>query len=131
MIYRALSMVEPAGQLIRSGRKTIEVRQWKPEAGLPLFDLLIIQNKKRLSRNGVGADPDGVAVALVDVVKIRKWEARDLEAACGETFEEGWLAWELQNVRPLDYPLPVPACLRIYKVDLDPGKCRFVPTARK
>ncbi len=41
--YHALSVVTPAGSRIRSGRKTVEVRKWRPD-DLPLCDMLIVQN---------------------------------------------------------------------------------------
>ncbi len=119
--FRALSVLAPAGHLIRSGRKTLEIRQWKPEFDLPIFDLLIIQNAKRLSSTGLSHDPDGTVVAMVNVLRVRKWEKEDMVASCSQTFEEGWLAWELQNIRKFDYPLSVPARRRIYQVDLDPS----------
>jgi hypothetical protein len=125
MIYRALSVIDPAGRLIREGRKTIEVRQWGPGLELPLCDLLIVQNKKRLGSSAISFDPDGLAMAMVDVVAIRPWHKDELNASCSTAFEEGWLAWELRNIRPFDYSLSVPARLRIYEVDLDPGRCSF------
>lgn len=33
--------------------------------------------------------------------------------------EPGWLAWELQNVRPFDAAHPVPARLRLYTLSLE------------
>lgn len=56
--HPALSVIAPAGDLIRSGKKTLEIRQWIPES-IPLRDLVIVQNKIRLSRDGVSDDPDG------------------------------------------------------------------------
>lgn len=116
-IYRALSVVAPAGAKIRDGRKRIEVRQWQPDE-LPLRDLLIVENKIRLSSKGVCEDPDGRAVALVDVVAVNDWKESELEAATAPYWEPGWLGWHLENVRPVDYPYSVPAKLRIYEVEL-------------
>ena len=115
--HPALSVVAPAGDLIRAGRKRLEIRQWKP-ATLPLNNLVIVQNQHRLSSTGLCEDPAGIIVALVDVVTVREWRKEDLAAACAETWEDGWLAWELQNVRPLDRRGMVPARLRIYEIDL-------------
>ncbi len=56
--YSALSVVAPAGDRIRTGQKTLEIRQWKPD-GLPLRDLVIVQNTLRLSSNGITEDPNG------------------------------------------------------------------------
>lgn len=116
--YRALSVVNPAGDLIRAKTKRIEVRKWKPEV-LPLLDLLIIQNREKLSL-GKEVDPEGVAVALVDVVSLRDWREEDLDASCAKKWEPGWLAWELSNIRPFDYSGFLPAKRRIYSVAL-PG----------
>ena len=109
----ALSVVEPAGDLIRSGRKHLEVRRWKP-AVLPLRDLVIVQNTRRLSSTGLREDPDGRAVALVDVVGVREWRKEDVDAAGATHWEAGWFAWELETIRAIDQGIAVPARLRIY-----------------
>ena len=115
--YRALSVVAPAGAKIRAGRKRIEVRQWRPDE-LPLCDLLIVENEMRLSSKGVREDPNGRVVALVDVVAVSDWKEGELDSATAPYWEPGWLGWHLENIRPVDYPHPVPAKLRIYEVDL-------------
>ena len=112
----ALSVVAPAGDLIRSGRKHLEVRSWKPDV-LPLQDLVIVQNKRRLSSTGLREDPDGRAVALVDVVGVREWRKEDLDTAAATHWEAGWFAWELENIRSIDHSSAVPARLRIYEID--------------
>ena len=114
--YRALLVVKPAGDLIRSKSKRIEVRKWKPDV-LPLLDLLIIQNNERLSAEKE-EDPEGVAVALVDVVSFRDWREEDLDASCAEKWEPGWLAWELSNIRAFDCSGFLPARRRIYSIAL-------------
>ena len=116
-IYRALSVVAPAGAKIRAGRKRIEVRQWRTDE-LPLPDLLIVENEMRLSSKGVCEDPSWRAVALVDVVAVSDWKESELEAATAPYWEPGWLGWHLENIRPVDYPHPIPAKLRIYEVEL-------------
>lgn len=116
--YLALSVVEPAGDRIRAGQKKLEIRRWKPEQ-LPLRDLLIVQNKVRLSRAGTTEDPDGTAVALVDVIAVREWQKEDVDDACAKQWEPGWLAWELQNVRPFDAAHRVPARLRLYTLSFE------------
>lgn len=113
----ALSVVQPAGDLIRAGRKTLEVRQWQPE-GVPVRDLVIVQNGVRLSSAGVQEDAEGEAVALVDVVGVEPWGRQMLDAACATAWEPGWLAWRLERVRPLPRGLRVPARLRLYRVVL-------------
>jgi len=115
--FSALSVVAPAGDWIRSGKKTLEVRKWKPDS-LPLLDLVIVQNQVFLSRNGVTEDPHGKAVALVDVTSVSDWKEEELDLACGSSWAPGLFAWHLTNVRPVDVNHAVPARLRIYPVDL-------------
>lgn len=115
--FQALSVVAPAGIKIQSGLKRIEVRQWRPDA-LPLRDLLIVENKIRLSSSGVSEDPNGRAVALVDVMTVTEWKEEELAAATARYWEPGWLAWHLANVRPLKNKETVPAKLRLYEIEL-------------
>ncbi len=115
--YKALSVVVPAGDNIRAGRKTLEIRNWEPEE-LPLRNLVIIQNHVRLSSSGIQDDADGEAVAIVDVEAVMDWQEEELEAACAGYWEPGWKAWRLSNVRPLQLEERFPARLRIYNVDL-------------
>ncbi len=118
MIFQALSVLSPAGSLIRSGRKTIEVRDWQPPT-LPLHNLLIVQNSVSLS-DETPADDAGAVVALVDVVAVRNWTPEDLEKSRSEKFEEGYQAWELTNVRPAAYNRFVPARLGVYELEVNP-----------
>ncbi|HAE37781.1 MAG TPA: ASCH domain-containing protein [Candidatus Riflebacteria bacterium] len=113
---KALSVVEMPGTAIACGRKTLEIRHWRP-GELPLLNLLIVQNKRRLTTSDP-VDPEGKVVAIVDVRNIRDWKEDDLEASCSSTWEPGWLAWELENVRRVIDGPRVPAMRRIYDVDL-------------
>lgn len=115
--YAALSVVAPAGDRIRSGLKTLEIRSWRPDA-LPLRDLLIVQNNVRLSREGITEDPGGKIVAMIDIESVEEWREEELAASCARKWEPGWLAWRITNVRPVDYPDEVPARLRIYHLSL-------------
>lgn len=117
MSFQALSVVSPAGSRIRKKRKTIEVRSWAPET-LPLQDLIIVQNDTRLS-DETPEDTAGRVVAIVDVINVRPWTAEDLEASGATEFQEGYLAWELSNIRPLAYAQFVPAQLGLYELDLE------------
>jgi len=114
--YSALSVVAPAGELIRSGKKTLEIRTWVPEK-LPLRNLLIVQNKIRLSSGGMIHDPDGEVVAIVDVETVADWIEAEMEESCATYWEAGWKAWRLTNLRPIYTPLPAPARLRIYSLE--------------
>lgn len=112
---KALSIVFPGGTKIRDGLKTLEVRRWQPDS-LPLKDLLIVENFRRLS-DDLPEDPDGKAVAIVDITEIREWKRDDFEAAAASYWEPGWLCWKIENVRPVSSTAPIPAKLRIYDVD--------------
>jgi GNAT superfamily N-acetyltransferase len=119
-LYRALSVVAPAGDLIRSGTKRLEIRRWRPDT-VPLKDLLIVQNGRRLDAAKFPEDPDGLAVAWVDVVAVRPWLASEVAPASATRWEPGWLAWEIAHVRPVAPAVRVPARLRIYEVTLPPA----------
>ena len=114
--YLALSIVSPHGSNIASGRKTIEVRAWQPPE-LPVRNLLIVENTIPLTQAGQ-VDPDGKAVALVDVVRVEPWLPTQVAAACSDGWEPGYFAWHLAHVRPLSARLPVIASRKLYKVAL-------------
>jgi len=106
---KTLSIVAPNGSRIASGEKTLEVRRWKPKE--PIRDLLIVENERVLGQDL--QEEMGVAVCMVDVVGYHNWEASEIEAACARYWEEGWIAWELTNVRKID-PFPAVAKLKLY-----------------
>lgn len=118
--HPALSVVAPAGDWIRSGRKTLEIRRWSPDS-IPLRDLVIVQNQIRLSGDGMTEDPDGEAVAIVDVESVEEWKENEINEACATYWESGWKAWRLTNLRPLHLDGRYPARLKIYPIDL-PGE---------
>lgn len=111
---KALSVVSPSGQLIASGSKTLEVRRWRPEL-TPSDDLLIVENQRFLRQEGE-KDENGIAVALCNVLRVRPFTLDDMPAACASSFEEGWLAWELVNIRPIRMPGRVLAARGIYDI---------------
>lgn len=112
---KALSIVRPNGSRIASGEKTLEVRRWYANLD-PTEDLLIVENGRFLHVDGE-EDADGIAVAIVRVKAIRPFVFADMQAACASRFEEGWLAWELDDVRPIESALPTRAARGIYEVD--------------
>lgn len=114
ILVKALSIVRPGGSLIAAGKKTLEIRRWRPRLLLG-EDLLIVENSRFLKD---GDEDRGAAVAVVRVRAIRPFTRLDLVAACASDFEEGWLAWELSDVRSLANPIPVPAKRKIYEVEL-------------
>ena len=114
---KALSIVSPNGTKIAAGLKTLEVRKWQPFLHAD-EDLLIVENTRFLRREGE-KDYDGKAVAIVRVVNIRPFSRADVNAACANYFEEGWLAWELTNIRSVSCSKPVLAARGIYDVQID------------
>lgn len=114
--WTALSIVAPHGRNIAEGRKTLEVRSWQPPQW-PLRDLLIVENTRYLREDGQ-TDPDGRAVALVDVVKVEPWRPDQVEAACSSGWVPGYFAWHLERVRVVvvDCASPVLAARGLYGV---------------
>lgn len=117
MKYKCLSIVSPSGSKIASGEKTIEVRSWKPELDSD-EDLLIIENKNYLRKDG-DTDPDGKAVALVKVGKVREYVEEDIPAACASRWDPGYYSWELYDVRPIKSEAKLVAARDIYELELD------------
>lgn len=111
---KALSIVGPNGGRIASGQKTLEVRRWHPDLA-PSEDLLIVENGRFLHNDG--EEDDGYAVAIVRVKAVRPFEKDDIEAACATSFADGWLAWELEDVRAITPPVAMRAARGIYEVE--------------
>lgn len=86
----------------------------------PFEDLLIVENGRFL-RQEHDEDYDGIPVAIVKVKAVRPFTLSDMEAACASYFEEGWLAWELASVRPVQATDRVLAARGIYTVDWQPS----------
>lgn len=112
---KALSVVAPSGNKIASGVKTLEIRRWAPPL-TPADDLLIVENHRFLRQAG-DEDPDGRTVAIVRVAAIRPFTRADMAAACASAYADGWLAWELVDIRPIAWPAAVLAAGDIYLVD--------------
>lgn len=101
------------------GRKTLEVRSWCPES-LPLRNLLLVENSVYLTvENPV--DPNGKAVAIVDIEEIHQWLPSEVAAACSTGWQPGYWAWRLSNIRPLTNSVIVPAKRKLYEVDFNPA----------
>ncbi len=114
--YTALSIVAPGGDRIASGQKTLEIRSWQPPQW-PMRDLLIVQNTRYLRQDGE-CDPDGVALALVDVLRVAAWTPDELLAACASQWSPGYFAWQLHRVRPLAHRPRVVAKRLLYEIEL-------------
>ena len=111
----ALSIVAPNGTHIAKGRKTLEIRSWRP-AQLPLRDLLLIENGIFLTGEDE-VDPDGIAVALVDVENVRAWQPWELSSACADVWQPDLWAWEVTHVRPVRGAPRLAACRKLYQVE--------------
>ncbi|WP_180059550.1 ASCH domain-containing protein [Acinetobacter sp. YH12128] len=114
--YSALSIVAPSGSNIVCGLKTLEIRSWQPEH-LPLKDLVIVENQRYLHESG---DEDtGRAVAMVDVYDVHAWTETEVEQAQATYWAAGYWAWRLENIRMIDWDIPVPAKRDIYLIEID------------
>ncbi|MEL5407931.1 ASCH domain-containing protein [Serratia nevei] len=113
-LITALSVVAPAGQLIASGHKTLEIRKWLPDIA-PDEDLLIVENMNYLLHDG--DEETGVAIAIVNITAVRTFTVNDIQAACAQYFEENWFAWELSNIRPVRQAREVRAARKLYHIE--------------
>ena len=75
-----------------------------------------MENERFLHNDG-DEDDNGIAVAIVRVKAVRSFILADMQAACASYFEDGWLAWELSDVRPVTHPVTIRAARGIYEVD--------------
>jgi hypothetical protein len=116
--FNALSIVHPAATKIATGQKTLEIRSWKPPT-VPLLNLLIVENHRRLDRDG-DVDPEGMAVALIDIIEVRDWKEEEARRD-GNTFAAGYFAWVIANVRPIQPPFRAQAERMIYRVTAPDG----------
>ena len=112
----ALSIVAPNGANIAAGRKTLEIRSWRPPQ-LPLRNLLIIENLVFLTGEDE-VDPDGTAVAVVDVDEVHAWQPSELEAACAAEWKPGLWAWHVTHVRPVSGAFRLAARRKLYEVEV-------------
>ncbi len=112
----ALSIVAPNGAHIAAGCKTLEIRSWQPPQW-PLRDLLIIENRIFLTGEDE-VDPDGLAVAVVDVDEVRAWQPSELAAACATAWKPDHWAWHVTHVRPVRGRFRLPAHRKLYDVEI-------------
>ena len=110
----ALSIVAPNGANIAAGRKTLEIRSWRPPQ-LPLRNLLIIENQVFLT-GADEVDPEGIAVAVVDVDEVHAWQPYELAAACATEWKPDLWAWHVTHVRPVPGAFRLAARRKLYEV---------------
>lgn len=114
MIYRALSVQQPWAELIRSGRKTIELRTWTTNYRGPV----LICAGRRFDPRGASWEVDGargMAVCVVELHDIRPATLNDEQAACFPPDPEKNLAWLLRDARAIE-PFPVQGRLSLFTV---------------
>ena len=116
MIFKALSVVTPAGDRIAKKKKSIEVRSWIPEV-TPLRNVAIVQNENYLLESGQ-EDENAYVVAIVDFIKIEPWTERQQKEACSKNWSSGYYGWHITNVRKLAKPIRAIAKRKIYEIEL-------------
>src|ERR1017187_2262128 len=106
---KAISIKRPWANLIASGQKTIETREWStPYRG----QILLVSSKIPK------IEPAGCAVAVANLVDCRVMTKVDEDAAQCSIYPNAF-AWVLQNVRAIE-PFPVKGQLGLYEVDVNP-----------
>jgi len=112
-MYKALSVIEPFGDLIITGQKTLEIRSWIPQE-LPLKNVVLVQNVKRLSED---LEEDvGSALGLIDIDGFHPWAESDLSKSGCDSFTDGYYAWEISNRRPFLAKPKILAKRKIYNL---------------
>ena len=106
---KAISIKQPWANLIASGKKTIETREW---ATLYRGQVLLVSSKVPK------IEPAGCAVAVANLVDCRVMTKADEVAAQCSIYPNAF-AWVLQNVRAIE-PFPVKGQLGLYEVDVTP-----------
>ncbi len=110
MYFTALSLQQPWASMIADGEKTIETRIWSTSYR---GQVLICATKKPV----LEGLPSGCAMALADLVDVRRMEKEDEVEACCE-WEWGRFAWLLENIQPTNN-IPVRGMQRLFSVELD------------
>jgi hypothetical protein len=118
---KALSVHQPWASLIASGKKTIEVRSWRTTYRGPL---LICATKRRH-----GDDPTGVAVAIANLLEVRRFQPSDVPLACVKGSPIDY-AWVLNDIRPIK-PFPVTGNLGVFVVAAAELDTAYRPVGRR
>jgi len=109
---KALSIKQPYATLIANGIKTLEVRCWRTNYRGPLVIVSSKQpDRQAMLKYPLDDAPQGVTVALVDLVDIREGRRKDKKAALVDAV--GSFVWELRVIRKLP-PIPVKGRLNLY-----------------
>ena len=106
---KAISIKQPWANLIASGQKTIETREWSTRYR---GQILLVSSKTPK------IEPAGYAVAVADLVDCRAMTKADEDAAQCSIYPNAF-AWVLKNIRAIE-PFPVKGQLGLYEVDVTP-----------
>lgn len=106
---KAISIKQPWANLIASGQKTIETREWST----PFRGTILLVSSKLPK-----IEPAGCAIAVAELVDCRVMTKADENAAKCPIYPNAF-AWVLQNIRAIE-PFPVKGQLGLYDVDVKP-----------
>jgi hypothetical protein len=121
---KAINLYQPWAELILLGRKTIELRTYRPSQ-FATFALRANQRVLRDQCTRFGLDPESMAadvlVGTVEVVGVIKFDQELWEATrdqhLSDAFGPGrWLGWRLENPRRLADPFPVDALPGVFNL---------------
>ena len=59
------------------------------------------------------------ALSIVDIESVHLWTENELALAAASYWEDGYWAWVISNVRPIEKFVEVPAKRKIYSIDVD------------
>ncbi|MEZ3415909.1 hypothetical protein HP563_12725 [Pantoea dispersa] len=121
MKYQALSILQPAVELILNGEKKQEIRSWLPPT-LPSKNILLVQNLNYLTFDD--DEDEGLAMAFVDFTDFSPWTEEDyylqgVKNTLGRVWKPGYFTWKIENIRRLAKPIVCKARKGIYEVDLN------------
>ena len=132
-MMKVLSLTEPYATLIKDGIKTIETRSWKtnyrgelyihasatkiPKEWKDNIELMSLVEKSKMNFGNIICKCN-----LVNCIYMTKDYVEDMkknnhkEFICG-VYEEGRYAWILENIVPLEEPIPAKGHLGIWNMD--------------
>lgn len=118
---KALSILQPFASAVAIGEKTIEVRTWNTNYRGPL---LICASGKGCTVDDFFC-PGGFALAVAELVDVRRMERSDLSAAAMDIMPSNpSFAWVLRDAEEIE-PFPVKGKLRLF--DVEPPFLRILP----
>jgi hypothetical protein len=116
---KALTIIQPYADMIARGEKIIENRKWATDYRGPLA-IHAGKNRTWLDEDDIAARPGMAFGAIVAVARLRgciRVEDLPLEYRDRDDAEGPW-CWILQDVQPLDAPLPISGAQGLWDVAL-------------